>query len=100
MLYQTDTEQYCAEEIAVAAGVPVARVALALGGGDRLVSFAEAVRVGRALAVRTQAESPSQLFSIVLASDRPPQPRRFPVLLSLPLHCTLPAVAVFVARWA
>ena len=97
MLYQSDTELYCAEEIALAAGVPVARVALALGGGDRLVSFAEAVRIGRALAGRTQAEAPGQLFSSVLASDRPSQSKGVPLVLSSTLHCTLLAVAVFIA---
>jgi len=99
MLYRSDTELYCAEEIARAAGVPVARVALALGGGDRLVSFAEAVRVGRSLAPgRTQAQTASrQLFSSVLESDRPSQSTGVPLVLSSTLHCTLLAVAIFVA---
>jgi TonB family protein len=99
MLYRSDAEQYCAEEIARAAGVPVARVALALGGGDRLVSFAEAVRVGRALAPgRSPArDAPRQLFSSVLTSDRPSQSKGVPLVLSSTLHCTLLAVAIFVA---
>jgi len=82
---------YSAEEIARAAGVPVGPVVAALGGGSGLVSFADAARVGRALAHGRrppQATAPRQLFSSLtpnaatLRIDDRPEPMRLVFLVT------------------
>jgi periplasmic protein TonB len=100
MLSQAPGDVYSAEEIARAAGVPAGPVVAALGGGSGLVSFADAVRVGRALAhgrrpPRTTA--PRQLFSSLTPDDRPSRSKGVPLVVSSTLHVTVLAVAVFIA---
>ena len=98
MLSQTPGDVYSAELIARAAGVPVGPVVAALGGGSGLVSFADAARVGRALAhgrCPPQATAPRQLFSSLTPGGRPS--KGVPLVLSSTLHCTMLVVAVFIA---
>ena len=100
MLSQTPGDVYSAEEIARAAGVPVGPVVAALGGGSGLVSFADAARVGRALAHGRrppQATAPRQLFSSLTPGGRPSRSKGVPLVLSSTLHCTMLVVAVFIA---
>ena len=98
MLSQTKGDVYSAEEIARAAGVPAGPVVAAPGGGSGLVSFADAVRIGRALAHGRrppQATAPRQLFSSLTPGGRPS--KGVPLVLSSTLHCTMLVVAVFIA---
>jgi protein TonB len=99
MLSESPAAVFSAEEIARAAGVPTAQVVAALGGGGGLVSFADAVRVGRALAHGRRPESVTSrpLFSSVLTGNRPSRSKGVPLMLSSTLHCTMLAVAVFIA---
>jgi protein TonB len=100
VLSQTPGDVYSAEEIARAAGVPVGPVVAALGGGSGLVSFADAARVGRALAHGRrppQATAPRQLFSSLTPGGRPSRSKGVPLVLSSTLHCTMLVVAVFIA---
>jgi protein TonB len=100
VLSQTPGDVYSAEEIARAAGVPVGPVVAALGSGSGLVSFADAARVGRALAHGRrppQATAPRQLFSSLTPGGRPSRSKGVPLVLSSTLHCTMLVVAVFIA---
>src|SRR4051812_40408123 len=84
----TTDEMYSPQEIARAAGVPVARVISALGDRDRFVSHAAAVELGRRLKHRG-------LFSIFDEADRHPHPRA-PLALSSTLHGLVLAIVVTV----
>jgi len=100
MLSQTPADGYSAEEIGRAAGVPAGQVVAALGGGSGLVSFADAVRIGRALAHGrrpAQATAARQLFSSLMPDNRPSRSKGVPLVVSSTLHFTMLAVAVFIA---
>jgi TonB family protein len=98
MLSQAPDAVFSADEIARAAGVPAARVRWALVGAERLVSFDEAVRVGRALARRARpSAAPRPLFSELTPGDRPSRSKGVPLFVSSTLHVTMLAVAVFIA---
>jgi periplasmic protein TonB len=100
MLSDMPAEVYSAEEIARAAGVPAGQVVAALGGANGLVSFEEAVRVGRWLARGARpprGAAPRPLFSSVSPEGQHRPSRGVPLVLSSTLHLTMLAVAVFVA---
>ena len=99
-------EVYSPREIAQAAGVSEEQVLGVLGGVDRPVPHADAVRIGRALAVNTQdgkntnlvAVAPtSALFSIFSSSSRPTPSKGVPLALSSTLHAGIVAAAIFFA---
>jgi TonB family protein len=99
-------EVYSPREIAQAAGVSEERVLAALGGVDRPVPHADAVRIGRALAVDTNdpkdmntvAAAPAPaLFSVFSSSSRRTPSKGVPLVLSSTLHAGIVAAAVFFA---
>ena len=99
-------EVYSPREIAQAAGVSEEQVLTVLGGVDRPVPHADAVRIGRALALNTNetkdtnlvAAAPTPpLFSIFSSSPRATQSKGVPLALSSTLHAGIVAAAVFFA---
>jgi len=94
---------YSPGEIAIAAGVSEAAVRAALGAARDFVSFDEAVRVGRRLAVAAPPEvrsSPPPSEPGADAADRAfdihiPQARGVPLVVSSTLHVALIAVLLF-----
>jgi periplasmic protein TonB len=88
---------YSPREIALAAGVPEAAVRDALGATRDLVTFDEAVRVGRQLAQsaprdETPVLSPDQLPQ---SPGRIPQSRSLPLIVSSTFHVAAIAVLLF-----
>src|SRR5213592_1950544 len=105
MMSNASADVYSADEIALAAGVPDADVIAALEklghtrGADAFVSFADAVRLGRALlsANRTvPAGAPRPLFSMFASTGRSGRSTGVPLVVSSTLHITMLAVAVFI----
>ena len=99
-------EVYSPREVAQAAGVSEEQVLTVLGGVDRPVPHADAVRIGRALALNTNetkdtnlvAAAPTPpLFSIFSSSPRATQSKGVPLALSSTLHAGIVAAAVFFA---
>jgi len=101
---------YSPREIALAAGVPEADVLAALGDVRGFVGHADAVRLGRALALALRGgpdaagsvtsvatRTPGSLFSIFSDSSR--RISRVPLAVSGTLHAGIVAVAVFVATF-
>ena len=90
---------YSPREIAQAAGVPEEQVLDALGV-DALVRHADAVRLGRALAVRAGVVAlgrPPALFSIFSSSrSRSARSKGVPLALSSTLHAGIVAAAIFI----
>jgi protein TonB len=100
MQYSASSDVYSPDEIARAAGVPVERVAAALARPNLLVPFAEAVRIGRALARERQVrttQTPGPLFSLFSPAGRPRRSTSVPLVLSSTLHLTVLAVSLFIA---
>jgi TonB family protein len=97
------SDVYSAREIALAAGVPEdeVRAALAgLGASDGYAGHADAVRIGRALAVRAgtlrRAETRASLFIDVSATSARRRANGVPLLLSSTFHAGLIAVTMFI----
>jgi TonB family protein len=94
---------YSPGEIAIAAGVSEAAVRAALGAAREYVSFEEAVRVGRRLAVAAPPEVRTTPRESEPAMDAPdgefdihiPQARGVPLVVSTTLHLALIAVLLF-----
>jgi len=94
---------YSPGEIAIAAGVSEAAVRAALGAAREYVSFDEAVRIGRRLAVAAPPEArstPPPSESTAEVSDAGfdihiPQARGVPLVVSSTLHVALIAVLLF-----
>jgi protein TonB len=91
-------------EIALAAGVPEADVLAALGQVRGLVPYADAVRVGRRLAQRNAAGSPSRtvpgaLFSTIAKTAPVRGLAGVRLAASSTLHAGLIALAVFIATF-
>ncbi len=98
-------EVYSPREIARAAGTTEARVRALIGNVDRLVSHADAVRIGRMLVVRRGgAWAPDgalfSLFSMSASDGRRPASRRFPLAMSGALHAGVLAALVTVLSLA
>lgn len=94
---------YSPREIGLAAGVPEADVLAALGPTRGLVTHADAVRLGRALAQRAAAgprpNAPASLFSTFADHARSRRSPGVPLALSSTLHAGVIAVAVFIATF-
>ena len=103
---------YSPREIAIAAGVPEADVLAALGDVRGFVGHADAVRLGRALALALRGgpdaagsvtsvatRTPGSLFSIFLDTVPSRRISRVPLAVSGTLHAGIVAVAVFVATF-
>jgi TonB family protein len=94
---------YSPGEIAIAAGVSEAAVRAALGAAREFVSFEDAVRVGRRLALAAPPELPSTPRASASAADvsdldfdiHIPQARGVPLVVSTALHVALIAVLLF-----
>src|SRR5207249_6904965 len=106
-------EMYSPREIAQAAGVSEEQVLAVLGGVDRPVPHADAVRIGRALAVHMRAlavhmndpkdtnivaAAPAPaLFSVFSSRSRRTPSKGVPLAVSSTLHAGMVAAAVFFA---
>src|SRR6266404_4307633 len=99
-------EEYSPREIAQAAGVSEEQVLAVLGGVERPVPHADAVRIGRALVVEVNdtkdtnivAAAPAPtLFSVFSSGSRRTQSKGVPLALSSTLHAGIVAAAVFFA---
>jgi protein TonB len=93
---------YSPGEIAIAAGVSEAAVRAALGAAREFVSFEDAVRVGRRLALAAPPELPSTPRASASADVSEldfdihiPQARGVPLVVSTMLHVALIAVLLF-----
>jgi TonB family protein len=87
---------YSAEEVALAAGVPVEQVVAALGGVRRFVSHEEAVRVGRSLAGKAaKSAAAAPIFSSLMARPTPGGSKGVSLALSSTVHAGLVAGAIF-----
>src|SRR5262249_25011578 len=99
MQLRASQDVYSPDEIARAAGVADTDAIAAIGDADALLPFADAVRVGRALARGSRgalAVRPRLLFTGVSPAGRA-RSRGVPLLLSSPLPLTAVAVSVFIA---
>ena len=93
---------YSPREIAEAAGVPEEQVLDALDGVDEPVRHADAVRIGRELALRAGVVGLGQtpaLFSMFSSSARSARSKRLPLALSSTLHAGLVAAAIFITTF-
>ena len=99
-------EVYSPREIAQAAGVSEEQVLAVLGGVDRPVPHADAVRIGRALTVHMNdpkdtkivAAAPAPaLFSVFSSRSRRTPSKGVPLAVSSTLHAGMVAAAVFFA---
>ncbi len=93
---------YSPREIAEAAGVPEELVLDALDGVDALVPYADAVRIGRELAVRAGAAGLGRtpaLFSIFSSRSRSAHSKGAPLALSSTLHAGLVAAVIFITTF-
>ena len=96
-----DAEVYSLREIARAARATEAEVRALAGGVDRLVSHADAVRLGRLLVARQRAASVPgtaplfSLFSASASSGRRRPSRQLPLVVSGALHAGVLAAIIF-----
>ena len=110
MISTPSTDVYSADEIARAAGVPVASVVAAIvrafGRADALVPYAQAVRLGRAVKREmpaAAASQPRELFARFTSSarsarlDRLERSTGMPLFVSSTLHVMMLGVLVLIA---
>jgi len=99
MQLRASEDVYSPDEIARAAGVADDDAIATIGDADALLSFAEAVRIGRALAGGSRAADvrSRQLFAAVTPARRAPRSTGVPLILSSTLHVTAIAVSILIA---
>jgi protein TonB len=99
MRVTASTDVYSPDEIARAAGVPEEHARAAIGRADALVTFAEAVQIGRSLARGhgIAARPAPALFSIFSPGPDPLRSKGVPLVVSSTVHLTVLAVLAIIA---